>query len=108
MSKGRQLFLRLFVLSFAVSVSITVIPCSIINIHGLFGEVKASTVVKDSESFEILEEQVYREYYKYKGMNSINVWYELWISIACMIFILYMSRLPRVNTIVTLKVRMDD
>lgn len=108
LGKRRQLFLWLFVFSFTVSVTVTVIPCVIINTFGLFGEVKSSTIAQDNDSLEVLEDQDYTEYHKHKGINIINIWYELWCYIVCMIFIVYMFRLPRGNTIVTLKVRMDD
>lgn len=108
MDKKQELLLRLFFLFFAASVSVAVIPCSSIYTLGLFGEVKSSTVTEDSSFVEESEKQVYIKLRKYNGINIINIWYELWCSIVCLILIMYMGRLPRGDTIITLKVRMDN
>lgn len=108
MKKWHSFFLRMFILLFTLSISITIIPCNSINILGLFGEVKSSTVSEDNNYIEELDKQNYAKSYKYKGINIINIWYELWCSIVCMIFILYINKLTRGDTIATLKVRMDD
>lgn len=108
MNKKHRFLLRLFILLFTVSVSVTVIPCNSINIIGLFGEIKSSTVTEDNQLHEAIEKQAYIKSHKYKGTNIINTWYELWCSIVCMIFIKYLSRLPRGDTIITFKVRMDN
>lgn len=108
MNKKHQLFLRLFILFFTVSVSVTIIPYSSLYTLGLFGEIKSSTVTVDNNFVEELEKQVDTKSHKCKGINIINTWYELWCSIVCLIFIVYMGKLPRGDTIVTLKVRMDN
>lgn len=108
MNKSHPFLMHLFILSFTVSVSVTAIPCNGINIIGLFGEIKSSTVTEDNQLHEALEKQAYIKSHKYKGINIINIWYELWCSIVCMIFIKYLSRLPRGDTIITFKVRMDN
>ena len=108
MNNRSPVFLRWFILLFTVSVSVTVIPCSNIYALGLFGEVKSSTVTEDQDFPEELKKQVYTKTLKYKGINIINIWYELWCSIVYMIFIIYTDKLPRGDTIVTLKVRMDN
>jgi hypothetical protein len=103
-----QWFVRLLILLFAVSVSTAVIPCGIINTQGLFGEVKSSAVTEDkgAEKADVRQDYVRRQ--QIKGENVYNIWYEVWICIICMIFIFYMIRLPRGDTIVALKVRMDN
>ncbi len=108
MNKKQRFLLRLFILHFTVSVSVTVIPCNSTNIIGLFGEIKSSTVTENNQFHEALEKQIYMKSRKNKGINIINIWYELWCSIVCMIFIKYLSRLPRGDTIITLKVRMNN
>lgn len=107
MNKKHDFFVRLFILFFTVSVSVAVIPYSNIYTLGLFGEIKSSTVTEDSNFVEELEKQVYIKFHKYKGNNIINIWYELWCSIVYLIFIMYIGKLLRRDTIVTLKVRMD-
>lgn len=108
MNKKNHFLMRLFILLFTVSVSVTILPCSSIYALGLFGEVKSSTVTEDNKFLEELENQVYTETCKYKRINIINIWYELWCGILCMIFALYVGKLPRGDTIITLKVRMDN
>ena len=100
--------MRLFVLLFTVSISVTVIPCNSINVIGLFGEIRSSSVINDNKIHGAIEKQVYIKAHKNKGINIFNIWYELWYSIVCIIFIMYLSRLPRGDTIITLKVRMDN
>ena len=108
MNKNRHFFMRLFILFFTASISVTILPCNSVYSLGLFGEVKSSTVIEDNKFQEELEKQVCTKIRKYKGINIINIWYELWCSIICMIFALYIGKLPRGDTIITLKVRMDN
>ena len=108
MKNKSQILLRWFILLFTVSVSVTIIPCSSIHALGLFGEIKSSAVTEYKNLFEEAEKQVYTNPHKSKGINIINIWYELWCSIVYMIFIMYMDTLPRGYTIVTLKIRMDN
>ena len=108
MNKKHQLFLRLFILFFTVSVSVTVIPNVSFYSFGLFGEIKSSTVTEDNNFIEEPEKQTHTKLHKHKGINIINLWYELWCSITCLIFIMYAGKLPRGDTIITLKVRMDN
>ena len=108
MNKRHRFLMRLFILLFTVSVSVTVIPCNSINVIGLFGEIKSSSVINDNKIHGAIEKQVYIKSHKNKGINIISIWFELWYSIVCIIFIMYLSRLPRGDTIITLKVRMDN
>lgn len=108
MNQKSKLFLRWFILLFTVSVSVTVIPCSGIYALGLFGEVKSSTVAENNNFAEKSEKKFYTVPHKNKGINFINIWYELWCIIIYMVFIMYKDKLPRGDTIVTLKVRMDN
>ena len=106
MKSKHSLFIHLFILLFTVSVSVTIFPCYDTYTSGLFGEVRSSVVSEDDNFLEELDKQDYVKSNN-KGINIINIWYELWCIIVCMIFILYITRLPRGDTIVTLKVRMD-
>jgi hypothetical protein len=108
MKNKQQWLIRLLILLFTVSVSTTVIPCGIINTIGLFGEVESSTVTEDKETEIANVRQIFVKRQQTKGENIYNIWYEIWVCMTCMILIFYMFRLPREDTIVTLKVRMDD
>lgn len=108
MNKKDRFFLRLFILFFTVSVSVTIIPYGSICVLGLFGELKSSIVTEDNNIVEEVEKQVDIQSHKCKGINIINIWYKLWCSIICLIFVMYMGKLLRGDTIVTLKVRMDN
>jgi hypothetical protein len=89
-------------------VSTTAIPCGIIYTIGLFGEVISSTVTEDKETEKADVRQIFVKSQQTMGENIYNIWYEVWICIICLILIFYMFRLPREDTMVTLKVRMDD
>jgi len=101
--------IRLFIFLFSMSVSFAIVPCGIINVHGLFGEITSSVATedKDVERFEF--KSVYNEKIcRIKGINIINVWLEILIAITCIYFCAHLVNLPRGDTIVTLKVRMDN
>lgn len=108
MDKKHQFFMRLFILLFTVSVSVTVIPDNGLCTLGLFGEVKSSTVTEDNDFREESGKQVYTDHRMHKGINVFDIWFELWCCIVYLIFIRYKEKLPRGHTIVTLKVRMDN
>ena len=91
MKEKKQWLIRLFIILFSVSVSVAVLPCGIINTHGLFGEITSSTITNDDNS-SFQESRVF----------------EVLICVICMIYIQYMFRLPREDTIITFKVRMDN
>ena len=109
MIEKRHWLVRLFILLFSVSVSVSVLPSNIINVHGLFGEVNTSVVTEDTE--QATEEISVRRTQKAKqtkGINIFNSWFELAERIVCICFGVYCIRLPRGDTIITLKVRMDN
>lgn len=107
MKINKQWLIRLLILLFSVSVSVTVLPCGVINTCGLFGEVTSSTVIEDNDSVISEECQVYITKKNIKGINIFNLWFEIWIYILFFVFLEYVLRLPRRDTIVTLKVRID-
>lgn len=49
MDKKKYWIIRLFFVLFTISVSVAILPCGIINVHGLFGEVTTYVVVEDKE-----------------------------------------------------------
>lgn len=108
MEKKKRWLLRLFILLFSASVSIAVLPSNIVNVYGLFGEITSSSVTEDKDSEIVDVRQIYKLSKLIKGINIYNIWFEVLESILCMIFIVYMLRLPKGNTIISLKVRIDD
>ena len=109
MDKRKNWIVSLFVILFTVSISVVVIPCGIANTHGLFGEITASTVTEDKErEIENIKSQYRITIQAIKGINIFNIWFELMGFVICICCIAYLLKLPREDTIVTLKVRMDD
>lgn len=109
MDKRKYWVIRLFIVLFTISVSVAVLPCGIINVHGLFGEVTTSTVVEDKDQEIANIKSIYHEkIQKVKGINVLNIWFEILITVVCICFLANLIRLPRGDTIVTLKVRMDN
>ena len=108
MKENKKWLIRLFIILFSASVSWAVLPCGIINTHGLFGEITSSTIINDEDNSSFQESRVFENRKQIKGINIYNIWFDVWICVICMIFIQYRFRLPRENTIITLKVRMDN
>lgn len=61
MKEKKQWLIRLFIILFSVSVSVAVLPCGIINTHGLFGEITSSTITSDDEYSEFSRESCFRK-----------------------------------------------
>lgn len=109
MNKRKYLVTRLLFVLFIMSVSVAILPCGIINVHGLFGEVTTCTVIEDKEqeivNFKSIEHEKKRTA---KGVNTFNIWFEFLIAVVCISLYANLENLPRGDTIVTLKVRLDD
>ena len=109
MVRKKYWILRLFFVLFTMSVSAAILPCGIINVHGLFGEVTAHVIVEDQEQEIIsIKDAGQKKVQTAKGINILNIWFELLITVVCISFCADLNKLPRGDTIVTLKVRMDD
>jgi phosphate/sulfate permease len=109
MNKRNYLVVRLFLVFFAISVSVAVLPCGIINVHGLFGEEITYTVVEDKEQEVVNIKSVdHKTVHTAKGENIFNLWFEILIAVICISFCANLVKLPQGDTIVTLKVRMDN
>lgn len=108
MKDKKQWLIRLFIILFSFSVSVVVLPCGIINTHGLFGEIVSSTITDEDNNSSFQESCVFENRKQIKGINIYNIWFKVWICVICMIFIKYMFKLPREDTIITFKVRMDN
>lgn len=109
MNNRLKRLIRLVLILFTVSVSVTVLPSSTIFIQGLFGEIKATTIVEDKEQEAAqIKEIKHEKVQNTKGINFINIWFVLFAIIICFTYLSYNIRLPRGDTIITLKVRMDN
>ena len=109
MDKKKYWIFGLFFVLFTMSVSVAILPCGIINVHGLFGEVTTYVVVEDKEQEIVSIKDVDNiKVQTVKGINILNIWFELLIIVVCISFCANLIKLPRGDTIVTLKVRMDD
>lgn len=109
MDKKKYWIIRLFFMLFTMSVSVAILPCGIINVHGLFGEVTTYAVVEDKEQEIVSIKDVdHKKVRIVKGINIFNSWFEILIAVVCISFCANLIQLPRGDTIVTLKVRMDD
>lgn len=108
MDKKKYWIIRLFFVLFSMSTSIAILPCEIINVHGLFGEVITSVVIEDKEQeISNLKAIDVKKVQTAKGLNIFNMWFEILITVVCISFCANLIKLPRGDTIVTLKVRMD-
>lgn len=109
MDRKKYWILRLFFVLFTMSVSVAILPCGIINVHGLFGEVTAHIIVEDNEQEIInIKEVGHKKVQTVRGINILNIWFEFLITVVCISLCANLIKLPRGDTIVTLKVRMDD
>ena len=109
MGRRKYWILRLFFVLFTMSVSVAILPCGIINVHGLFGEVTAHIIVEDNEQEIInIKEVGHKKVQTVRGINILNIWFEFLITVVCISLCANLIKLPRGDTIVTLKVRMDD
>lgn len=109
MEKKKKWILRLFLIFFTMSVSVAVLPCGIINCYGLFGEATTCVVDEEKEQEIINIKHIDSEKAQTaKGANIFNIWFEILTAVACICFCAGLVRLPRGDTIVTLKIRMDN
>jgi len=108
MEKRGQRFFRLIVLLFTLTVSVPLFPCEMVNTYGVFGEVQTSIVVNSfrEEVSEIASKHT--EHVRVKGTNIFNIWLLVSAGIVCIVFEMCIYRLPRDDTIVAKKVRMDN
>ena len=109
MDKKKYWILRLFFVLFTMSVSVAILPCGIINVHGLFGEINTYVVIEDKEQEIVsIKDVEHKKVQSVKGINVLNIWFEILITVVYISFCANLIKLPRGETIVTLKVRMDN
>ena len=107
MKKENHWLLRLFILLFSIAVSVAIVPCGVVNVYGALGEVYSSVTIEAEKETQLVKEEVSKAR-KEKGINVYNVWFILFVTILYIAFVEYSIRLPRGDTIVSLKVRMDN
>lgn len=101
--------LTLFFLLLLLFTAVPAVSANIYVSHGLFGEVTSQTVLEEKHN-EIadIKCQVQRRTEKQKGINIFNIWFLVWISIICIIFLAHIYKRPREDTIVDQWIRMND
>lgn len=106
--KNSQRLMRLFLLLFALSVTVPIIPCSYIPSHGMFGELKSLVIVNENsaEIGDTSSKITVRR--KQKGKNIFNLWFLVLANIACLLLLAHSIKLPKADTIVAKKVRMNN
>ena len=107
MKDRRQWIIHLFIMLFTISVSVAIVSCGVVNVYGAFGEVYSSVSMEAKNEAQFYKEDVSKGR-KVKGLNVYNVWFILCVIVLYITFVEYSIRLPRGDTIVTLKVRMDN
>lgn len=106
MNRKENLLLRLFLMLFTISMSFVVLPGGVVNAHGLLGEVTASVAQEQEQAAEIgIRQQVHRQ--QVKGCNLFNPWFVFSMVVVWIARRARICRLPREDTIVDLKVRMN-
>ena len=109
MEKRKNWLVRLLILLFTLSVSVTVVPCGSINVYGLFGDIRTSVVTEDADrTIENITSNRLHRFQKVKGTNIFNIWFELLPLVTFICLIEHTLKLPREDTIITLKVRLDN
>lgn len=109
MGKKKYWIIRLFFALFTMSVSFALFPCGIINVHGLFGETFTFIATEDEEQEIVNMKAINHEKIRVtKGVNIFNVWFEILIAVVWISFCSNLTKLPRSDTIVSRKVRMNN
>ena len=118
---------RWFLFLFLIYVTTAAMPCAVVNSLGLFGEVKASAIIC-GEKEEAAEAAVKRYKSDSRGARKIsiqawlsgtslagtkeadifNIWFVLSVAVLHFYYVQHINRLPEKDTIVTLKIRMDN
>ena len=99
--------MRLFLL-FTLYLTVPIISYSCVPSYGLFGELKSLVVVNENkeECGEISSKTTVQK--KQKGKNIFNLWLLVLVYIACLRLLAHSIKLPKADTIVAKKVRMDN
>jgi len=104
-----MIFIQFFILCFMVQISVSILCGSLIYSHGLFGELRETVVVQDnrSDEQEVLSQSTQKKQ-KEKGCNVYNLWFLLLAVLVCICYEVYCVKTPPLETIVDLKVRINN
>ena len=108
MDKRNNFLIQLSLILFVLSTPIVVVPSGIVSIYGLFGEMYYSIAEEKEEITEEIASITVQNTQKARGLNVYNVWFEFLAIILSIYYGVYVIKLPREDTMVTLKVRMDN
>ena len=97
MKEKKQWLIRLFIILFFVSISVAVLPCGIINTHGLFGEITSSTITNDDDNSSFQESRVFENRKQIKGINIYNIWFEVLICVILILSILVDTFISKIS-----------
>ncbi len=107
MKKNSYCLMRLFLL-FALLVIVPINSYICIPSYGMFGELK-TVVAADENKEEIAEvSSKVTVQKKQKGKNILNLWLTILIYIVCLRLLVHSIKLPKNETIVAKKVRMNN
>ena len=103
------IIMRLAILCFMAQISASILYGGLIYYHGLFGELREAIVVHDnrSDEQEVLSQSTQKQR-KEKGCNVYNLWFLLLAVLVCICYEVYCVKNPPLETIVELKVRMNN
>ncbi len=106
--KNCRYLMRLFLLLFALSATVPIISYSYVPSYGLFGELKSLVVVNGNkeEISEVSSKITVRK--KQKDKNIFNLWLLVLALISCLRLLAHSIKLPKTDTIVAKKVRMNN
>ncbi len=109
MTEKKELRLwQLLLLLFTLSAAAPSLPHDCITSYGLFGEVKSSVLTEAADTGASLISSRITVRESQKGIRVFNIWFNLWAAVVCLRFLQSVRKLPRSDTIVAKKVRMND
>lgn len=105
--KNNYCLMRLLLL-FALFVTIPITSYTYVRGYGLFGELKTLIVVNENkeEIAEVSPKAVVKK--KQKGKHILNLWLLILAYIVCLRLLAHSIKLPKTDTIVGKKVRMNN
>ncbi|SEW22632.1 hypothetical protein [[Clostridium] fimetarium] len=104
--KLKRLLIRLLIVLFTVSISVAIIPSGILILQGFFGEVKIAVVEERETAQE--QQDIQRTINLKENIRIFNIWLLIIITILLLRFIIHSSKAPPHQTLVSIRVRMDD
>lgn len=105
--KNSYCLMRLLLL-FALFAAIPISSYTYVSSYGLFGELKTLIVANENkeEIAEVSSKATVQK--KQKGKNIFNLWIYFLVWITCLRLLAHSIKLPRADTIVAKKVRMNN